>query len=369
MTAESSRPILCVVGARPNYMKIAPLIQQLARRRQPHLLVHTGQHYDDNMSGAFFRDLGMPEPDMRLGIGSDSHARQTAKIMTALEQVCLDKQPSMVIVGGDVNSTLAAAVTAAKLGIPVAHVEAGLRSFDRSMPEEINRIVTDHLSELLFTTEESGNLNLRREGIPDEKIRFVGNCMVDTLLQFSDRAKAGEPWTQYGLAFKGYALATLHRPTNVDGEDSLRRALEALAEIGRMLPVLFPAHPRTQARIAGYALKVPPVVMICDPISYISFIGLMSGAKLILTDSGGIQEESTTLNVPCLTMRSNTERPVTVTSGSNRLVGADRALIAASLEEIMGGRWKAASRPPLWDGHAAERAVDEIERWMKVKTA
>jgi UDP-N-acetylglucosamine 2-epimerase (non-hydrolysing) len=355
--------VLCVVGARPNFMKMAPVVSELARRGIPHLLVHTGQHYDAKMSQVFFDELGMPAPDVDLGVGSDSHARQTARIMTLFEELCLARKPTLILVAGDVNSTIAASLVAAKLGIAVGHVEAGLRSFDRTMPEEINRVLTDHLSDLLFTTEESGNENLRREGIAEDKIRFVGNCMVDTLDRHAARAVAAAPWQGLGLAPGSYALLTLHRPSNVDDDATLRPILEAVREVARRLPVLFPVHPRTAQRIGGLGFRTDEdSLRLLEPLPYLAFLGLMARARLVLTDSGGIQEETTALGVPCLTLRWNTERPVTLTAGTNRLVGNDPEAIRRASDEILAGSatGSALARPPLWDGRAAERIADAI---------
>ena len=355
--------LICnVVGARPNFMKIAPVVLELKRRKIRQFLVHTGQHYDPNMSKIFFDQLGMPEPDIHLGVGSGSHARQTGGTMVAFEEVCQKRRPDLVIVGGDVNSTLAASLVAAKLQIPIAHVEAGLRSFDRTMPEEINRIATDLLSEFLFTTEESANKNLRREGIDKDKIHFVGNCMVDTLLKHVDVAVQCSPWEGFGVEPGGYAMVTLHRPSNVDDPKILKRVMAAIREISKKVPVLFPIHPRTRERLKKLKVKMDPSLKLCEPLPYLTFVGLMARARLVLTDSGGIQEETTVLKVPCLTIRWNTERPVTIASGTNRLVGTDPKKIRESVDKILAGRWPSGKRPPLWDGKAAQRIVDIIER-------
>jgi UDP-N-acetylglucosamine 2-epimerase (non-hydrolysing) len=355
--------LICnVVGARPNFMKIAPVVRELKRRRIRQFLVHTGQHYDPNMSKIFFDQLGMPEPDIHLGVGSGSHAHQTGRIMAAFEEVCQKRRPDLVIVGGDVNSTMAASLVAAKLQIPVAHVEAGLRSFDRTMPEEVNRIATDLVSEFLFTTEESANKNLRREGISREKIHFVGNCMVDTLLKHVDVAVQGSPWHGFGVEPAGYALVTLHRPSNVDDPKVLKRVMEAIKWVSKKVPVLFPIHPRTRERLKALKMRMGSSLKLCEPLPYLTFLGLMAKARFVLTDSGGIQEETTVLKVPCLTLRWNTERPVTVKSGTNRLVGTDPRKTRESVDRILAGRWPSGRRPPLWDGKAAKRIVDIIER-------
>jgi UDP-N-acetylglucosamine 2-epimerase (non-hydrolysing) len=350
-----------VVGARPNFMKIAPVVLEMRRRGLPQVLVHTGQHYDAAMSQVFFDELGMPAPDIDLGVGSDGHARQTAAIMVAFDEALDRLAPDTVVVGGDVNSTIAAALVASKRGIRVAHVEAGLRSFDRTMPEELNRVATDHLSDLLFTTEQSANDNLRREGLDGSGVHFVGNCMVDSLLAHVDRAIAARPWEAFRVHAGEYALVTLHRPSNVDDASALASLLSALGAAARRLPVLFPMHPRTRSSLARAGLALPEGITPLEPLPYLSFLGLMAKAKLVATDSGGIQEETTALGVPCLTLRRNTERPVTVSEGTNRLVGTDPELLAASVEKILGGEWPAGRRPPLWDGQAARRIVDVLE--------
>jgi UDP-N-acetylglucosamine 2-epimerase (non-hydrolysing) len=352
--------ISSVVGARPNFMKIAPVVLELKRRGIPQRLVHTGQHYDAAMSRVFFEDLGMPEPDVYLGVGSGTHAQQTARVMVAIEEECLCHRPDVLVVGGDVNSTVAAAMAAAKLGIPVAHVEAGLRSFDREMPEELNRIVTDHLSQFLLTSEASGNANLAHEGIPPASIHFVGNCMVDSLRKHYDRALAGRPWEAYGLELISYALMTLHRPFNVDSDVRLRELIGLAGRIAQRIPVIFPVHPRTRRRLDDLGQSLPASVLLVDPQPYIPFLGLMAGSKLVLTDSGGIQEETTALRVPCLTLRPNTERPSTVDLGTNAIVGDDLDLADRMVGQILRGEWKEGSVPPLWDGHAASRVADVL---------
>ncbi len=360
--------VVCVVGARPNFMKMAPVIDALTRAGRRPFVVHTGQHYDRNMSEVFVDQLGMPRPDVDLGVGSDSHTRQTARVMTAFEEVCGEQRPDLVLVGGDVNSTLAVSLVAAKLLVPVGHVEAGLRSFDRTMPEEINRVLTDHVSELLFTTEASAGANLAREGIAAEKVHLVGNCMVDSVLRHLDRARAEAPWSGLGLQPGGYALLTLHRPSNVDDAGALAELLGTIKAIAERLPVLFPVHPRTAARIRDAGIAVGSGLRLTEPLPYLTFLGLMAGARLVLTDSGGIQEETTVLGVPCLTLRWNTERPVTVELGTNRLVGTDRAAIAGAVDEVLAGRWRRGERPPLWDGAAAERIAAVIEGWWGGRT-
>jgi len=357
--------ICTVVGARPNYMKMAPVVEALQARQLPYTLVHTGQHYDRALSDVFFEELNMPRPDFYLGIGSDSHARQTARIMTAFEEVCQQIKPDMVVVSGDVNSTLATALVAAKLHIPVAHVEAGLRSFDRSMPEEINRILTDRISDWLFTTEASANKHLIAEGHPESAIYFVGNCMVDTLLKHRDRALQEAPWESFHLLPGQYALLTLHRPSNVDHIPTLRKIMEAIQHIAREIPILFPVHPRTRKRLAEAHIECPPSVHLVDPLPYLTFLGLMAKARMVLTDSGGIQEETTILNIPCLTLRENTERPVTIELGTNELVGTDPHRIIQHAQRILSGQWKTGTTPPLWDGQAGTRIAAILEETHK----
>ncbi|MFN8455096.1 MAG: UDP-N-acetylglucosamine 2-epimerase (non-hydrolyzing) [Anaerolineae bacterium] len=354
--------ILNVVGARPNLMKMAPLVEEMQRRpniRQ--ILLHTGQHYDAKMSQIFFDQLGLPQPDIYLGIGSGSHAEQTARVMMAFEQVLQEQQLDWVVVVGDVNSTLACTLTAAKLHVPVAHVEAGLHSFDRAMPEETNRLVTDTLSDLLFTTSRDANENLQREGIPAEKIFFVGNVMIDTLHKHRLRAQALTTPARFHLKPGDYALLTLHRPSNVDDLTVLNGILDALITLQRDIPILFPIHPRTAHRLqesGGWAkLGNAPNLHLVEPLGYLEFLDLMMHARLMLTDSGGIQEETTILGVPCLTLRENTERPITITEGTNRLVGASPQQIIAAAREALAGDNKRGCIPELWDGHAAERIV------------
>ena len=357
--------LLLVVGARPNFMKIAPIVRELA----PHsdmvasMLVHTGQHYDAAMSEVFFGQLGIPKPDVDLGVGSDSHARQTAAIMNAFEPVVLDWKPDMVLVVGDVNSTMACTLVASKLGVRVAHVEAGLRSFDRSMPEEINRIVTDQLSDLLFVTEQSGLENLRREGVADDKVFIVGNVMIDTLMAHRDTARALDVPAALGLRPKEYGVLTLHRPSNVDDPQQLDRLFEGIGYVARDTPLLFPVHPRTRGALSAspqvQTLIAEGAVRLLEPLGYLEFLGLMSDSRIVLTDSGGIQEETTVLGVPCLTLRTTTERPVTTTEGTNRLVGTEPAAIAAAWREVQADT-RAARVPRLWDGQAARRIVEIV---------
>ncbi len=351
--------ITAVVGARPNFPKIAPILAEL--RKYPDVtvqLVHTGQHYDRNMSGSFFADLGIPEPDVNLGVQAESNARQTAEIMARLVPVLADHRPDVVIVVGDVNSTAAAAIVAVKSGIPVAHVEAGLRSFDRAMPEEINRILTDAISEYCFTTEPAANDNLAREGVPAGRIHHVGNVMIDTLFRFRERAAASTILGDLALERRRFAVLTLHRPSNVDDLVALRALLEAIGCVQHDVPVVFPVHPRTRQRLPQLpATVVGAGFRLIEPAPYLDFVQLMANAACVLTDSGGIQEETTALGVPCLTLRTTTERPITVTDGTNRIVGLDAARIAAAWDEIRAGRWPAGRVPALWDGRAAERIV------------
>jgi UDP-N-acetylglucosamine 2-epimerase (non-hydrolysing) len=346
--------VVHVVGARPNFMKLAPVYAALAARESVRqTVVHTGQHYDVEMSAVFFRDLGLPPPDRDLEVGSGSHAQQTAQIMMRLEPLVLELKPDVVLVYGDVNSTVAAALVAAKLLIPVGHVEAGLRSSDRTMPEELNRIVTDALSDWLFTPSADANENLAREGIPQSKIRFVGNVMIDTLIRFLPRAEP--PSEARGL--ERYALVTLHRPSNVDNAGMLTRIVAALAELATAIPVLFPVHPRTQRRMRDFGLGVETGdgLRLVRPLSYLEFLGLQKRAALVITDSGGIQEETTFMGVPCLTLRKNTERPVTVVLGTNVLLGEEPERIVPEARAILEGRRKPGRVPELWDGKAAER--------------
>jgi UDP-N-acetylglucosamine 2-epimerase (non-hydrolysing) len=355
--------IICVVGARPNLMKIAALMQAFSRRDAiDPLLVHTGQHYDENMSDLFFRQLGIPEPTINLGVGSASHAVQTADIMTAFEPVVLEHRPDAVLVVGDVNSTIACSLVASKLGVRVIHVEAGLRSFDRGMPEEINRVLTDSISDELFCTEQSGVDNLLREGVEASRVHLVGNVMIDTLRVHQARAEKSPILGELGLEARGYAVLTLHRPSNVDRRDVLTGLVEALEHVGRELPLIFPAHPRTRQRLQEFGLAgrlaALPGFRELEPVGYLDFLKLTASAAVVLTDSGGIQEETTILGVPCLTLRENTERPVTVELGSNQLVGVNPQAIRAAFQRVMAGALDAPQVPPLWDGAAAERIAD-----------
>jgi UDP-N-acetylglucosamine 2-epimerase (non-hydrolysing) len=364
---ESMKHILHVVGARPNFIKAAPVLRALAARKGVRqTLVHTGQHYDVNMSDVFFRQLGMPAPDVSLGVGSGSHARQTAQVLLGLEPVLLERKPDAVVVYGDVNSTMAAALAAAKLRIPVAHVEAGLRSGDRDMPEELNRIITDAISDLLFTPSRDGDANLRKEGVSPRKIRFVGNVMIDTLVRLLPSARLpAEP-----RVGGPYVLVTVHRPANTDEPAGLAKLMRALAEISRLAPVVFPIHPRTRARLDAAGFKAPANgrLRLIEPLGYLEFLALQRDAALVVTDSGGIQEETTYLGVPCLTVRTTTERPVTVSAGTNRLV-RDYASLPREAAAALKRRRKPAKPPRLWDGKAGERVADGLLSWLSQRRA
>jgi UDP-N-acetylglucosamine 2-epimerase (non-hydrolysing) len=349
--------ILHVVGTRPNFVKAAPVLRAIRTKGWRQTLVHTGQHYDRNMSDVFFRQLEIPEPDVNLGVGSGSHAAQTAEIMRGFEPVVLEHKPDIVLVYGDVNSTVAAALVCSKLLIPVGHVEAGLRSFDRTMPEEINRIVTDRLSDVLLTPSQDGDANLEHEGVSRDKIHRVGNVMIDSLIQFLPAARK---CASNGFP-KRLALVTLHRPSNVDDSKNLQRVLDSLREASERIEIVFPVHPRTRQRIKEFGLSVPRLHLV-DPLPYVEFLALQTRAAVVITDSGGIQEETTYLGVPCLTMRENTERPVTVTLGTNVLVGEDKDRLTCELKNILDGKGKKGAIPPLWDGHAGDRIAEVLGR-------
>jgi UDP-N-acetylglucosamine 2-epimerase (non-hydrolysing) len=359
--------VVNVVGARPNFMKIAPITRAMKTCPEMYpLLVHTGQHYDFEMSQIFFRDLELPKPDFHLDVGSGSHAVQTAKVMMAFENVLEREKPDLVLVVGDVNSTLGCALVASKLCIPVAHIEAGLRSFDKTMPEEVNRILTDQLSDLLFVSSPEAVENLLREGIAKEKIHSVGNVMIDSLCLCKEKALASDARTRLGFEGEPYVLLTLHRPSNVDDPTILRNILRSIHQISRRARVLFPVHPRTAAQVRRlFDPESGPNsngIVFTSPLGRIDFLNLLLGASLVMTDSGGIQEETTFLQIPCLTLRANTERPITVTSGTNRLVGTDPDKILQSAIEALSGEWKRGEVPKLWDGHAAERIVEVLRR-------
>ncbi|MBI1824630.1 MAG: UDP-N-acetylglucosamine 2-epimerase (non-hydrolyzing) [Nitrospirae bacterium] len=357
--------IINIVGARPNFMKIAPLIREMKKREKiEHLLVHTGQHYDNDMSDSFFKQLEIPEPDINLGVGAGSHAEQTAKIMIEFEKVLLQHKPDFILVVGDVNSTIACSLVASKLGVKIIHVEAGLRSFDRGMPEEINRVLTDAISDLLFTTEASANKNLKQEGVPEQKVFFVGNVMIDTLVHCLDKIQDRSLPFQ-NLHEKQYAVVTLHRPSNVDRPEVLEKILDALSRISQKIKLVIPLHPRTQKNINAFGLqeKLDAIArngVIAGPIGYLEMLRLIKSARLAITDSGGLQEETTYLGVPCITMRENTERPSTVELGTNVLVGNDLGLLFEHFEKILSDHFKKGQIPPLWDGKAASRIVEVL---------
>ena len=369
-------PILCVVGARPNFMKMAPILRAFAAHvpPMPALLVHTGQHYDRDMSDRLFEDLRLPQPDINLEVGSGSHAVQTAEVMRRFEPVIDERGPSAVLVVGDVNSTLACTLVAVKKGVPVVHVEAGLRSYDRKMPEEINRVLTDQVADRLYTTERSAEANLLREGIAAERVCFVGNVMIDSLLDNKAQARAASATLQqHGLDPallqdpRGYGVVTLHRPSNVDDPATLTALLNVLAEVAAQLPLVFVLHPRTRANLERFGLGGlldARRVAILPPQGYLEMLGLMAPAALVLTDSGGLQEETTALGIPCLTMREKTERPITVEQGTNTMVGRDRDSILQGVAEILAGRGKRGRVPELWDGRAAERIANDLLRWL-----
>ncbi len=362
------KKVMNVVGARPNFMKIGPIQREMSRRSGEFapLLVHTGQHYDEKMSKLFFEDLQLPKPDVYLGVGSGSHAEQTAKIMIDFEKVCQEHRPDMVLVVGDVNSTVACSLVAAKLWIPVVHVEAGLRSFDRKMPEEINRLVTDTLSDFLFVTEKSGLTNLRREGVDNGKVHFVGNVMIDSLIFFLEKARESTILQQLELPPQGYALVTLHRPSNVDDSENFLKILTAFEQIQQEIPIIFPIHPRTRKNIAQFGLEdrvnALKNLKLLPPIGYLDFMNLTQNCRFVMTDSGGIQEETTYLGIPCMTLRENTERPVTIEVGTNELVGPDPEKIVAYARKMLDGQWKKGAVPELWDGRAAERIVEVLAK-------
>jgi UDP-N-acetylglucosamine 2-epimerase (non-hydrolysing) len=354
-------------------MKVAPIVEAMKRRETEFAptVVHTGQHYDAQMSDAFFRDLGLPEPDVYLGVGSGSHAAQTAAVMQRFEPVVIEEKPDWVLVVGDVNSTLACALCCAKLNIKVAHVEAGLRSRDRTMPEEINRLLTDQIADLLLTPSRDADENLRAEGIPRERIRFVGNVMIDSLFKQLKRAEESRVREDLGLEGQDYAALTLHRPSNVDDRATFARILDALEQLGHRLPIIFPVHPRTRARINDFGFTDLIARMknlrLIEPLGYLDFLRLYSGARLVLTDSGGIQEETTALGIPCLTLRENTERPITVELGTNVIVGTNTGkIVQAALAALDGEQERERSRiPPLWDGQTADRILDALLERMR----
>jgi UDP-N-acetylglucosamine 2-epimerase (non-hydrolysing) len=357
--------ILSVVGARPNFMKIAPIAHAIKKHKGlKHIIVHTGQHYDHAMSGSFFKDLGIPRPDINLEVGSASHAKQTGLIMMKFEDVLLKYQPNVVLVVGDVNSTAACSIVASKLGIAVVHVEAGLRSLDRNMPEEINRLVTDSISDVLFTTSQDADKNLIKEGVPKDRIFFVGNVMIDTLMNNIKRAERSNILNKLKLKKNNYALMTLHRPSNVDSRETLRSILEAVENIQSRIKIVFPIHPRTRKNIERFFptswLKKLNNLLLVEPQGYLDFLSLMKNAKFLVTDSGGIQEETTALGIPCLTVRKNTERPITITEGTNTLVGLDKNKIIKESLKILNGKGKHGRRPKYWEGKASDRIVSTL---------
>jgi UDP-N-acetylglucosamine 2-epimerase (non-hydrolysing) len=372
----ASGPIMCVVGARPNFMKMAPLLRALAAHSPalPAVLVHTGQHYDQEMSEQLFADLELPRPDLNLEVGSASHAVQTAEVMRRFEPALDDHRPSCVVVVGDVNSTLACALVAVKKGVPVAHVEAGLRSFDRQMPEEINRVLTDQISDRLYITERSAAVNLKREGVDPKRVVFAGNVMIDSLQSHRSQARpASRTLRHHGFEPavldrpEGYGLVTLHRPANVDSPNALRHVLSLLREVSAALPLVFALHPRTRGNIDRFGLNDlvdTARIVILPPQGYLEMLGLLSSAALVLTDSGGVQEETTALGIPCLTLRDSTERPITVEQGTNTIVGTDREVILSGVAEILAGRGKRGRVPELWDGHAAQRIAADLGQWL-----
>jgi UDP-N-acetylglucosamine 2-epimerase (non-hydrolysing) len=359
--------IINIVGARPNLPKIAPLMREMQRHPEIEpILVHTGQHYDAALSDIFFRQMGIPTPHVNLEVGSGSHAVQTAEVLKRIEPVLLEHQPDLVLVVGDVNSTIAVSLAAVKLGISVAHVEAGLRSFDRAMPEEINRILTDALADYLFVTEEDAIQHLLNEGRPRESIYLVGNVMIDSLRHFLPIAQQSPIGDDLGLkngaAWHRFGVLTLHRPSNVDSIEKLAELLGAIDAIAAQIPVIFPVHPRTQQRLTQAGIKTHSQLKLIPPVGYLDFLCLLSKSTLVLTDSGGIQEETTALGVPCLTLRENTERPITISEGTNQLIGTDPAKILAAAQQLLAGKGKPGRIPPFWDGHAAERIVEVLLR-------
>jgi len=357
--------IFLIAGARPNFMKIAPIARVFDKKSQiQYKIIHTGQHYDKNMSDIFFEELGIRQPDYHLGAGGGTHAQQTAKIMTGFEEICENDKPDLVIVVGDVNSTLACSIVAKKMHIKVAHVEAGLRSFDLSMPEEINRMVTDSISDMFFVTEEQGMQNLLKEGKSRDQLHFVGHVMIDNLYYQLEKLKEMDtskfPTAQFKQTHSQYGVVTLHRPSNVDNKQILETIIETLSTISQTLPLIFPIHPRTRKNMEAFNIKPGTNIKLTDPLSYMEFLNLWKDAKLALTDSGGLQEETTALGIPCLTIRENTERPITVTQGTNELMGTSKEKILESFEKIMTDNWKAGQKPKFWDGNAAQRIIKLI---------
>jgi len=354
-----------IAAARPNFMKVAPLFHALGASGWANpVLVHTGQHYDHNMSDAIFRDLGLPNPDFHLGVGSGTHAEQTGGVMIAYEKVCAEHSPDWIVVVGDVNSTAACAMVGTKLWIPVVHLEAGLRSGDRRMPEEINRLVTDAIADVLWTPSSDADANLKREGISADKIDLIGNIMIDSFEMLREQIEGSDARESHGIAQEEYGLVTLHRPSNVDALATLEPIVSELVAASRRLPIVFVAHPRTIGSLDKFGLKEQltssPDIMLLDPLPYIQFMNIATKAKAVITDSGGLQEETTYLNIPCLTLRENTERPITVEQGTNKLIGASD--LARELDTIIAGKWRSGVCPPLWDGKTAQRAIDALKR-------
>ncbi len=359
--------ILNIVGARPNFMKIAPIHREMQKTDndiEP-ILIHTGQHYDERMSTFFFNDLGMPKPDAFLGVGSGSHAEQTARVMVEFEKVCQKYNPDLVLVVGDVNSTMACSITAKKLWIPVAHVEAGLRSFDREMPEEINRLATDAISDILFVSERNGEINLKKEGVDPDKMHYVGNVMIDSLIHFMEKAEQSTVLKDQNLRENGFVLVTLHRPSNVDNAEQFAKILDAFDTISKEIPIVFPIHPRAQKNLETFGLAEKAAAMknllLLPPLGYLDFIQLEKKCKFVITDSGGLQEETTYLGKACLTVRENTERPITVQIGTNEIVGSDTEKLTRYARKILAGGWKKGEIPKYWDGKTAERIVKILD--------
>lgn len=365
-TGVNLKKIISVVGARPNFMKVAPIHKAFQKYKDTiqHLICHTGQHYDEKMSKVFFEDLGLPKPDYYLGIGGGSHAEQTAKIMIEFEKILLAEKPDLIIVVGDVNSTIACSLVAAKLHVKIAHVESGLRSNDMDMPEEINRILTDRISDMMFVTEKSGLENLKKEGVSDDKVFFTGNVMIDSLVQHLPKADESCILKDYGLTPHNFVLVTLHRPSNVDSKDYLEQLISLLNTISEKRKLIFPIHPRTKSNMTKFGLDgmLHENVIVTDPIGYIDFMALTKNSELIVTDSGGIQEESTYMGVQCITVRDNTERPITVEVGTNQLIGTDLAKVKQAALEVLSGKTKKGKIPKLWDGKAAERITEIISK-------
>lgn len=365
-----SRCVLHVVGARPNFVKMAPVVRALWAEPGgwEHLLVHTGQHYDEQLNDSIFRDLGLRAPDVHLGARSGSHAEQTGRIMVSFEKLLAELRPGLVVVAGDANSTLACSIVAAKAKVPVAHLEAGLRSGDWTMPEEINRIVSDRLTRLHLTPSPDAGQNLLREGVDPQNIVWVGNCMIDSLVTHLETARRGSALTRFGVARRRFALATLHRPSNVDDPPRLARLVQALSSIGARLPVVFPVHPRTRARLEAAAVPLSSLssrgVLLSEPLGYLDFVQLEDAAAVVVTDSGGVQEETTALGVPCLTVRDNTERPITLTQGTNKLVGSNPDVLPAEVDAVLSGPTRRGEVPERWDGSAGARAAEAIRRFL-----